>query len=56
VAGGLSLAAEESLDGGDAVMNLRDELKKNVFWWILEVFLTYYKSQDEQGHWIGKWR
>ena len=56
VAGGLSLAAEESLDGGDAVKKLRDELKKQVFWWILEVFPTYYKSQDEQGHWIGKWR
>ena len=30
VTGGLSLAAEESLDSGDAVMKLRDELKKGV--------------------------
>jgi len=50
------LAAEESLDAGDAVKKPRDELKKNVFWWVLEVFPTYYKSQNEQGQWIWEWR
>ncbi|KAI0250932.1 hypothetical protein BJV78DRAFT_1214689, partial [Lactifluus subvellereus] len=38
VAGGLSLAAEELLDAGDAVKKPRDELKKN--------------SQNEEGRWI----
>ncbi|KAI0248622.1 hypothetical protein BJV78DRAFT_1131065 [Lactifluus subvellereus] len=33
--------------------HLRDELKKKVYWWILEVFPTYYKSQNEEGQWIG---
>jgi hypothetical protein len=50
-----SLAAQESLDAEDA-LEIRDRLKENRFWWILEIFPTYYKSQKENGEWVGKLR
>jgi Uncharacterized alpha/beta hydrolase domain (DUF2235) len=54
--GAPSLSADESLDAKDAVKKIRDTLKKNVLWWILEIIPTYYKSQNEDGQWVGKLR
>jgi hypothetical protein len=50
------LTVQEPLDAKDALKKIGDQLKKNRFWWILEIFPTYYKSQDENGEWVGKLR
>jgi len=33
----------------------QDELKKNRLWYILEIFPTYYRWQDEDGKWLKQW-
>ncbi|KAH9045010.1 hypothetical protein EDB84DRAFT_1634778 [Lactarius hengduanensis] len=49
------LSVEESLDAEDAVEKMGDQLKKNRFWWVLEIIPTYYVWQNEKDAWVGKW-
>jgi hypothetical protein len=49
VVGTLSLTADASLDVQDTVKKIHDELKNNVIWWVLEIFPSYYKPQNEHG-------
>jgi len=49
-------SVEELLDSLDAVEKMGDQLKRNVFWWFLEIVPTYYVWQDEKNEWLGKWR
>ncbi|KAH9060461.1 hypothetical protein EDB87DRAFT_1562060 [Lactarius vividus] len=46
---------EESLDAEDAVEKMGDQLKKNRFWWVLEIIPTYYVWQNEKDEWVGRW-
>ena len=56
VQGAPALAVEEFFEAKDAVKKKVDQLKKNKFWWIIEMIPTYYEWQDEQGQWVGQWR
>jgi hypothetical protein len=47
---------DESLDAMDAVQEMGNALRKNWFWWILEVVPTYHEWQNEKDEWVGKWR
>jgi hypothetical protein len=51
-------ATPESLDADalDAVQDIGDQLKKNAFWWIIEIIPTNYMWQNEQDEWVGGWR
>jgi uncharacterized protein (DUF2235 family) len=49
------LSAEESLDAVDAVQKIGDQLKRNRFWWILEIVPTHYMWQNEKDEWVGGW-
>lgn len=40
----------------DAVQPLDDELKKDLWWWLLEIIPTSYTYQDGNGNWHTKWR
>lgn len=33
-----------------------DQLQKNLFWWIPEIFLSSFTYQDVQNKWVTKWR
>lgn len=33
-----------------------DQLQKNIFWWIPEIFLSSFTYQDVQNKWVTKWR
>ncbi|KAH8989053.1 hypothetical protein EDB92DRAFT_1947605 [Lactarius akahatsu] len=48
-------SVEESLDAEDAVEKMGDQLKKNRFWWVLEIIPTYYVWQNEKDAWVGRW-
>ncbi|KAN0127605.1 Uncharacterized alpha/beta hydrolase domain (DUF2235) domain containing protein [Lactarius tabidus] len=50
-------ATPESLDADalDAVQDIGDQLKKNAFWWIIEIIPTNYMWQNEQDEWVGGW-
>ncbi|KAH9028348.1 hypothetical protein EDB85DRAFT_1970652 [Lactarius pseudohatsudake] len=48
-------SAEESLDALDAAEKISDQLKKSVFWWVLEIFPTYSVWQNEKDEWVGRW-
>ncbi|KAI9443508.1 hypothetical protein H4582DRAFT_2197715 [Lactarius indigo] len=48
-------SVEESLDASDAVEKMGDQLKKNRFWWVLEIIPTYYVWQNEKDEWVGRW-
>jgi hypothetical protein len=39
-------------DAQDAVQPITDELRKNPFWWILEIFPTSYTFQNARDQWI----
>ena len=47
---------EASLDALEAAQEIGDQLKKKMFWWVLEVFPTYYVWQNEKDEWVGGWR
>lgn len=49
------LSIEESLDAVDAMKRMGNQLKVNVFWWLLEIIPTYYVWQNEQDEWVGGW-
>ena len=55
-AGTPPLSVEESLDAVDAVQKMGDQLKRNRFWWILEIVPSYYMWQNEKDEWVGEWR
>jgi hypothetical protein len=40
----------------DAVQKITDELKKNLLWWILEVFPTSFTYHNPQGQLVATWR
>ncbi|KAH9080201.1 hypothetical protein EDB83DRAFT_2503382 [Lactarius deliciosus] len=43
-------------DAEDAVEKMGDQLKKNRFWWMLEIIPTYFVWQNEKDEWVGRWR
>lgn len=47
----------ESLDADalDAVQGAGDQLKSNVFWWLIEIIPTNYMWQNRQDEWVGGW-
>lgn len=47
---------DESLDAMDALQKMGNALKKNVFWWVLELVPTYHEWQTEEDEWVGKWK
>ena len=49
-------ATPEPADTLDAVQCVGDQLRKNLFWWALEIAPTNYVWQNEQGEWVGGWR
>jgi len=49
-------SVEEALDSLDAVKKMGNQMKKNVFWWLLEIVPTYYEWQNENDKWVGGWR
>jgi hypothetical protein len=51
-----TFSIDVSQDAHDAVKKIRDELKKNPFWWILEVVPSYYRSQNQHHEWVGRVR
>jgi hypothetical protein len=46
----------EPVDALDAVQCVGDQLRKNLFWWALELAPTNYVWQNERGEWVGGWR
>ncbi|KAI9465061.1 hypothetical protein BJY52DRAFT_1114503 [Lactarius psammicola] len=48
-------SVEELLDSLDAVEKMGDQLKRNAFWWVLEIIPTYYVWQNEKDEWVGRW-
>jgi hypothetical protein len=48
----------ESLDADalNAVQSIGDQLKRNVFWWVIEIIPTNYMWQNEQDEWVRRWR
>ena len=40
----------------DASQPFHDQLKLNLFWWILEIIPSPYNYQDREGWWHGKFR
>lgn len=53
---GALLPVEASLDAIDALQKMGNALKKNVFWWVLELVPTYHEWQNEEDEWVGKWK
>jgi hypothetical protein len=53
---GALLPVEASLDAMDALQKMGNALKKNVFWWVLELVPTYHEWQNEEDEWVGKWK
>jgi hypothetical protein len=47
---------EKPMDAMDAVQKMGNALKKDLFWWFLEVVPTYHEWQNERDEWVGKWR
>jgi uncharacterized protein (DUF2235 family) len=47
----------ESLDADalNAVQSIGDQLKRNVFWWVIEIIPTNYMWQNEQDEWVRRW-
>lgn len=43
-------------DALDAVQGIGDLLKRNVFWWIIEIIPTNHVWQNEHDEWVGRWR
>jgi hypothetical protein len=48
--------ATPDADALDAVQGIGDQLKKNAFWWIIEIIPTNYMWQNERDEWVGGWR
>ena len=46
---------EESLDAAGAIQGVGDQLKRDMFWWILEIMPTHYEWQNEKDEWVGGW-
>ena len=55
---GLEVVVTESPDADalDAVQGIGNRLKRNVFWWAIEIFPTSYMRQNEHGEWVGGWK
>jgi hypothetical protein len=49
-------SVEDPLDAMDVAQKIGNALRKNVFWWILELVPTYHEWQDEDDEWVGKWK
>ncbi|KAN0124133.1 Uncharacterized alpha/beta hydrolase domain (DUF2235) domain containing protein [Lactarius tabidus] len=47
--------ATPDADALDAVQGIGDQLKKNAFWWIIEIIPTNYMWQNAQDEWVGGW-
>jgi hypothetical protein len=48
--------AEYQADAVDVMQPMHDQLRKNPFWWILEIPFTSYTYQNEKDKWVTKWR
>ena len=53
---GTEARTPEPLDAIDAVQCINDQLRRNKFWWFLEIAPTKYVWQNELDEWVGGWR
>lgn len=51
-----ALTPPEPFDALDAKQSMGDQLRKNWFWWFLEIVPTKYTWQNERDVWDGGWR